>query len=555
MKNYIKSINRFYKKISNIIICLISFMGVFGILYINKIVNGSTYGVYNNPLNIIIYFLIFYSYKNINKDITLDKNTIFSSAFSVIFSSIIVIGTQLEYLTQILFEFKTIIAIIFLTFDVFIVVYLLLKKVNKISLKCSEISERKITIIGYSIIFLSTFLVFLAIYPGIYGYDSIYQLQSGLGLQETTEHYSVIYIYMISFVFLFGKFVSGNYQLGCAIQIIIQMVFLTYVANKVCIYVYKTTKNIKLWIFSIIFFSGFTFYKIMVVSIAQDTIFTGFFVLFFLRIINLVTNNEVKKLSYFIMMGIDVLGICLFRNNGFYALLLIIPFMYFIDKNKKNKIILFSAIIIPMVIYKLITSYVYPSIGIVKNTDSLKEMSSVPSQQFGRVLLKNQSVYCLEDIERLKFYYFDIEALEKACVHNPCIADLQKKQLNSQKVDEDKFGYIKLWIKIGITDTKNYIEAFLYNNLGLWYPNKNYPDRRMYHPLIEYENIDTEEYNKYHNTNYEVIIKRESKFPIYEKVLKNYIKEELKLELIKCKGLAKLNGYFLEKAISPKQRL
>lgn len=35
----------------------------------------------------------------------------------------------------------------------------------------------------------------------------------------------------------------------------------------------------------------------------------------------------------------------------------------------------------------------------------------------------------------------------------------------------------------------------------------------------------------------------------YEKVLKNYIKEELKLELIKCKGLAKLNGYSLEKAI------
>jgi len=148
MKNYVKSINRFYKKIANIIIFLISFMGVFGILYINKIVNGSTYGLYNNPLNIIIYFLIFYAYKNINKDIALDKNTIFSSVFSIIFSSIIVIGTQLEYLTQILFEFKTIIAIIFLTFDVFIVVYLLLKKVNKISLKCSEISERKITIIG-----------------------------------------------------------------------------------------------------------------------------------------------------------------------------------------------------------------------------------------------------------------------------------------------------------------------------------------------------------------------------------------------------------------------
>ena len=509
------------KYATRITLIVLSYMGLLGMIYINKFINNSEQGIYNNPLNIVLYCFIIYTYKNLSKNLRLDKKFIFSVIFSIVLSSIIVLGTQLEYLKQIVFEIRTIICIIFLAIDLFAVMYLIIGKVDKMVIKTTEKNLKKLNIIGYFTIFFASFLVFLAIYPGVFGYDSIYQLQSGLGLQETTEHYSVIYTYMISFVFSIGKMISGNYQLGCAIQVLIQIVFLSYVANKVCFVVYKISKNIYLWILSVIFFVGFTFYKIMVVSIAQDTIFTGFFVLFFLRIMKFVTDKEIKKMSMsmFIFIFIDVLGICLFRNNGFYALVLMLPFMYFIKKDKKIKFTILCSIVIPMIIYKLITTFVYPSIGIVKNTDSLKEMSSVPSQQLGRVLLKNPSVYSFDDLEKLKEYYNNIETLKNACKNNPSIADLQKNQLDQKKVNEDKIGYIKFWLEIGIKDTKNYIEAFLYNNLGLWYPNKNYPDYRMYHPLIEYKNTDTVKYNKSNNTNFEVSIIRESKLPIYEKVL------------------------------------
>ena len=71
-----------------------------------------------------------------------------------------------------------------------------------------------------------------------------------------------------------------------------------------------------------------------------------------------------------------------------------------------------------------------------------------------------------------------------------------------------------MWASIGVKDPENYVEAFLLNSLGFWYPNKNYNDDRMYHPYIEIEMLDAAKWNPRY-----VQIKRESKFPIYEKIL------------------------------------
>ncbi|MBE5805353.1 MAG: hypothetical protein E7313_01330 [Clostridiales bacterium] len=527
MKKLLNYIRELSKKNINIIIFVISIMGLNGLLYIDKIVYGLEHITYNNFKNTILFFLIFYAYKNIIKKNNNNKISIFSILFSIFLSSIIIIGVQLEYLCKIVFEIGTIFRILCLTIDVFIMVYYVIITINNISLKNEDISEKKICFVGFIIIFITSFLAFLAIYPGMFGYDAIYQLQSGLGLSELTEHYSVIYIHMISFVFSLGKNISGDYQLGCAIQSILQIIFLTYVANKVCLEVYRIVRNIKIWCFSVLFFSIFTFYKIMVVSIAQDVIFAGFYVLFFILLMKLIYNSETRKIRTYIFIILEILGICLFRNNGFYTILLILPVIYFIEKSIKFKVILLFIVIGTLVLYKLIIIYIYPNIGVIKNTDSLKEMSSIPSQQLGRVLMINPSGYSEYDLKKLKEYYYDIESLKNACIYNPCIADKQKKELNQKNVNNDKLGYIKLWAKIGIKNPKIYIEAYLYNNLGLWYPNKNYPDSRMYHPLLEYNNTNTIEYNKYYNTNYEVVVERKSKFPIYEKILNKIINQNV----------------------------
>lgn len=263
----------------------------------------------------------------------------------------------------------------------------------------------------------------------------------------------------------------------------------------------------------------------MVVSIAQDVLFAGFFALFFIRIVELIIRKDLNRKKLYSLIFMDVLGICFFRNNGFYALIIALPFLYFIDRRIKYKAIIISMVLVPMILYKLTTSLIYPMIGVIKDTDAIKEMSSVPSQQMARVLYKNQNAYSETDYEELKKYYKNIDRLRIMSKYNPSIADYLKNELNQKYVNDNKFDYLKFWIKIGIKNPKEYTEAFLLNNLGLWYPNKNYPDSRMYHPIIEYKNTDISQYNKETNSNYQVGVIRQSKIPIYEKILKKIVYE------------------------------
>lgn len=107
-------------------------------------------------------------------------------------------------------------------------------------------------------------LVFLGIYPGVFGYDSIFEIDRN----PMNRHYSVIFCYIISFLYHLGNDIFGNHEAGCAIFVILQIIFLSLVSNKIAITVYSYSKSFILWIFSIIFYCLYTFYKLMVVSVA-----------------------------------------------------------------------------------------------------------------------------------------------------------------------------------------------------------------------------------------------------------------------------------------------
>ena len=122
-------------------------------------------------------------------------------------------------------------------------------------------------------------------------------------------------------------------------------------------------------------------------------------------------------------------------------------------------------------------------------------MLSIPSQQLARVYNYNIDVFNEEEIEELNKSYSKLENF-KYYTERQSISDLTKGVLNSDYVKNNLNKYIKLWLNIGLKDPKNYVEAFLLNNLGYWYPNKNYKDDRMYHPYIEYEMLDAKKWNE-----------------------------------------------------------
>ena len=102
----------------------------------------------------------------------------------------------------------------------------------------------------------------------------------------------------------------------------------------------------------------------------------------------------------------------------------------------------------------------------------------------------------------------------------PMIADSTKNYFNSEEFKSDPKKYIKLYLSIGTKSPRKYVEAFLQNSLGFWYPNKSYPDIRMFHPYTEFEMADPNLFKGDY-----IYIERSSMFPTYENFLRKVILE------------------------------
>lgn len=495
--------------LKNIIPFVLSFISTLGI---NGLITITSEQVTNNSFVYFIFFALFlFTFSKIK--IFKKGYTIFSIIFSVFLSLVLIIGSQLEFYSEIIWSFATLIKIIALSVSIFPLNYLLLKYVDKFKIQKSDnINYKKIFVITFLIILFFNFLVFLALYPGEYGYDAGFQIMEILEKDvQITSHFSLLFSFILAKVVNLGKVLFGSYQVGFGIYCFLQMTFLSYVATKITVFCAKRIPNKIIYFINVLFFSFFPLYTLMSISAAQDSVFAGLFCLIILNVIELIENkdywkNKLKPIS----LGILIFLLCLIRNNGFYCILISIPFIFLACKNKKVVVLLIF--IIPLFAYKIYSGPVFNILGVTK-TDTFREMLSIPSQQFARVYNYNLKVFSKEELKQLKKFYPQIDDF-KYYTYRQSIADPTKSVLNNKYVKSNLKDYISLWTSNGVKDPENYVEAFLLNSLGFWYPNKNYNDDRMYHPYIEIEMMDAAKWNPRY-----VQIKRESKFPIYEKIL------------------------------------
>lgn len=502
-KKYIAS------NLKNIIPFVLSFISTLGI---NGLITITSEQVTNNSFVYFIFFALFlFTFSKIK--ILKKGYTVFSIIFSVFLSLVLIIGSQLEFYSEIIWSFATLIKIIALSVSIFPLNYLLLKYVDKFKIQKSDnINYKKIFVITFLIILFFNFLVFLALYPGEYGYDAGFQIMEILEKDvQITSHFSLLFSFILAKVVNLGKVLFGSYQVGFGIYCFLQMTFLSYVATKITVFCVKRIPNKIIYFINVLFFSFFPLYTLMSISAAQDSVFAGLFCLIILNVIELIENkdywkNKLKPIS----LGILIFLLCLIRNNGFYCILISIPFIFLSCKNKKVVVLLIF--IIPLFAYKIYSGPVFNILGVTK-TDTFREMLSIPSQQFARVYNYNLKVFSKEELKQLKKFYPQIDDF-KYYTYRQSIADPTKSVLNNKYVKSNLKDYISLWTSNGVKDPENYVEAFLLNSLGFWYPNKNYNDDRMYHPYIKIEMMDAAKWNPRY-----VQIKRESKFPIYEKIL------------------------------------
>ncbi len=307
--------------------------------------------------------------------------------------------------------------------------------------------------------------VWLAYYPTIMSYDFHRQAQEAMnGFEWFIPHHPLAHTWLIWLFLKIGEGI-GSYEIGLALFQWFQMLICTAVMGYSCNMLYRVTKRKWVVTLALLFYGVFPFVTVQSMCTTKDVLFSAFFLLFFLLIVErtfLSTGKSNRKLDvYIVLAGVVML---LFRNNAFYAAALAAVFMIlFCGKKERLRILILCLLVV--VGGKLGMLAIKGAIGTRFNAPP-GEMFSVPVQQFARV------GYMYGDTLDPETYALVDRYIEDEYWHGymPALSDPMKNSATFYTVWLlDIPQLITDWVKVGLRYPNEYIDAFMELTRGYWF--------------------------------------------------------------------------------------
>lgn len=335
-------------------------------------------------------------------------------------------------------------------------------------------------------IWIITFLAWLpgllAAFPCIYDIDGAFQImwfENG----TISAHHPILHTYLLGSLVEFGKSLFGSYDAGLLCYSLFQMFCMSaifaYISKCICKWLPGALR-----LLVIISYMILPYHVVLSFTTTKDVLFAGIFALWILKTFECVINMDVfftnrkKQLQY---VGI-ILLVCALRNTGYYILLFMIPFFLVLcGRYWKNVICIGVAVIF---LWNLYIGPVYHMLGVQKG--SAAEALSVPMQQLSRVISYSGDTLDERDRRLIEKYIPDYSN------YTPRVSDSVKDTFNVDAYEKNRAEFMKLWLEVGMAHPVIYLEAFLSNNIGFWYPSMKYPDAGTYLSYIVYNNTGYE---------------------------------------------------------------
>lgn len=177
--------------------------------------------------------------------------------------------------------------------------------------------------------------------------------------------------------------------------------------------------------------------------------------------------------------------LCLFRNNGVYVLIAMMPFLMFGFKAYWKRIALLCLSVI--LGYCLYTGPLMDVMGIPKGDK--REAMTMVIQPLARTYRDAGASLSGDEREAIRRLFGNNDPWYEA--H---ISDAAKSQFDSREFFADAARYIKLYIGLGVRYPDIYLDAVLANTYGNWYPHEMLPDPTCYRMYFEFPAESAEEY-------------------------------------------------------------
>lgn len=294
------------------------------------------------------------------------------------------------------------------------------------------------------------------------------------------NHHPVFYTLILAVFVKLGD-VIGSHAWGLEIYCILQCGCLAAVFSYLIQYMKRQGVSKKIGRIMLVFFALNPIFPMWGVTLTKDIPFSIVLLMLVLKFYQFLKEPESFTIRSGICMGIWGLLLMLFKNNGFYMLLLMIPFSaWFLWKERRQFVRLLMVIIVPMLVFQIGVQGIFFQVFHISK-GSVREMLSVPFQQTARYIQAYGETLDEEDAECILAILGKGETSLQKIGDNyvPDRADRVKSRFNPNATSTDLKNYFAVWGKGLLKHPGTYVEAFLNLNYS-WFSFDSRQDVRCY---------------------------------------------------------------------------
>ena len=340
----------------------------------------------------------------------------------------------------------------------------ILKKISWKSRKCS-ISNKMVFWLSFVIMFIIySFIMFFCRFPGELSFDSIVQLNQSFD-GHYTNHHPVFHTLLIKFIVEIGLKAFGGINAAIALYSLIQIAIISGIFSFAIMTIYQKGKNIKIAVIVWIYFLLMPYNIVYSFTMWKDIIWSSFIVLLAVSIYRTINKIGYSTFLNIVFTFISSVGICIFRNNGFYVIILT-SIIWAIVLQKEKKIGILLPVVIAIIISSVLEMYVMDAYKVSKA--EIVESLAIPMQQISLVVHEEAE---LKPNEKYRLgLILDLDRLKKE--YNPYNCNYIKYNIwdkgNENQILKNKKSYLKIYLRLALRHPCLYLRAWIDQTKGYW---------------------------------------------------------------------------------------
>lgn len=323
-----------------------------------------------------------------------------------------------------------------------------------------------IFILSFIFCFICYLPHFLFQFPGILTPDSLVQMEQVWGIAPYSNHHPWMHTMVIKLWYDLGYKITGNVYIGIAFYTVFQMVMMSATAaySVRTLALFRVKKSILMLV--LLFYGLIPYNGVFATTMWKDVLFSVAVLSFICSLTVIYTKKARYILVDYIILFLSAFWICVGRSNGWYGMLLALPFLcIYLSKKKALRGV---AVVLGAVLVAVIVKWpVMNAVGVTQ--PDFVESLCIPLQQISNVLCHDREL----SSEQRELVESVIDTTYIKELYDPTFADNMKELVRAghpEYLENHKAEYLKLYVELGLKYPKDYLEAYVNQTEGFYSP-------------------------------------------------------------------------------------